>query len=248
MALYRLVIAYDGTAYAGWQRQRDRVTVAGMIEKRFEDVFQMPCRISGASRTDAGVHALGQVAKLSTELQVDARTLKQVLNAHLPSDILVRSIVRDDMFNPFEHVEEKTYWYHIFMKRPLPVYARYGWYVRQPMSIDDLDKSLQVFKGTHDFRAFCSVDDEDDITVRTINQIEFKYIRRLHAYRIIVKGAGFSRYMIRRIVGAAVTVALRKRLTIKDIHKTLQAALPNPLFQAAPACGLMLRKIVYGNH
>ena len=259
--MYRIIVAYDGTAYHGWQVQPDQPTVAGELSRRFFEVFGRPVTIIGASRTDAGVHALGQVALVKTDLDIDPERLMRAWNGLLPSDIIIRSIERigsagvvispsddpesspRDTFHPQRNVVQKTYWYHIAPVRPLPFMARYSAYYRFPFDVQKLQTGLELFVGTHDFRSFCTGDEL--ATVRTIDRITVEYLKRYGVYRISVVGAGFARYMIRRLVGAALFVATRPDLPLTTLTDVLSACDPLHKLPTAPAHGLLLRRILY---
>src|SRR5438128_2334288 len=149
MAVYKMVVAYDGTAYAGWQIQPDAVAIANVLQTTFFHVFHKSIKIIGASRTDAGVHALGQVASFVTDLSLDAKSMKKAWNNSLPGDILIRSLEKAaDTFHPQCMVRQKIYWYHFFVERPLPFVQRYGHYVYKKVDITALQKSLALFVGT----------------------------------------------------------------------------------------------------
>lgn len=244
MYKYKLVIAYDGTAYHGWQIQPDALTVAGVIQARFKKVFGRDCSMIAASRTDTGVHALGQVARIITDLCIDTFVLQRALNGALPSDIHIRSVTKiTDTFHPLYNVDYKIYYYHIFVRRPLPQWARYGHYTRK-FSVEKFKEALTIFVGTHDFRSFCTGDDKES-TIRTIQSIECVYDRRMCAYRVVIKGKSFLRYMIRRIVGAALHVAVSDEYEVSFLCKVLEEKNPEQLLPTAPAHGLLLRKIIY---
>jgi len=247
MAVYKMVVAYDGTAYHGWQRQPNAITVVQMLEATFKGVFKQEISISGASRTDAGVHALGQVASFSLSMQIAPDRLMFAWNNALPNDILIRemSIVADD-FNPRRRVVSKTYHYLFFNERPLPLGQQYGWYYSRPVDLDLLYQALQLFVGTHDFRSFCTGYDMQS-TVRRIDSIHLEYDERLQAHRIVVQGPGFLRYMIRRIVGACLAVASKDQFSCQDISIALEKKDPAQLLPNSPAKGLVLHKIVYEN-
>ncbi len=246
MQTYKIVIAYDGTAYHGWQVQPEAITVAGMLERRFKDVFKIPIKLIGASRTDAGVHALGQVASFSLESHIPAQAIEFAWNNALPQDILIRSVSEAPAdFHPQRHVKEKTYHYYFFDTQPLPFIGRYGYY-HGAFHRDTLVEALQVFVGTHDFRSFCT-GYEQESTVRTINNIKVQCFRRYGVYRIVVRGPGFLRYMIRRIVGACLEVASSQFLTIADLQSALDAKNPSQNLLVAPPRGLVLYGIEYSN-
>ncbi|MBP6870118.1 tRNA pseudouridine(38-40) synthase TruA [Candidatus Babeliales bacterium] len=245
MAVYKMVVAYDGTAYHGWQRQPDAITVVQTLETTFKAVFKQEISISGASRTDAGVHALGQVASFALDMQIAPDRLKFAWNNALPHDILIceMSFASDD-FNPRRRVFSKTYHYSFFTDRPLPLGQQYGWYFSRPVDLDVLHQALQLFVGTHDFRSFCTGYDMQS-TIRTIHSIHLEYDHNLHAHRIVVQGPGFLRYMIRRIVGACLAVASKDQFSCEDISIALAKKDPAQILPNSPAKGLLLYKIVY---
>ncbi len=245
MPKYKLIIAYDGTDYFGWQIQAGHTTVTGVLQDTFKQVFGKDIHIAGASRTDAGVHALGQTAVFDTDLNLDPADLRNAWQNSLPEAILLREItsVPPD-WNPRHKVKQKTYYYHFFQERPLPFAARYGWHYRYPVSLEKLNQCLNIFVGTHDFRSFCTGDDMES-TVRTIDAVGVEFLNTFNAYRITIKGPGFLRYMIRRIVGACLEVASRDTMTIDDLKIALEQKNPLQLLPTAPAKGLMLHDIMY---
>jgi len=246
MKRYKLTIAYDGTGYHGWQIQPKLTTITGLLQDHFYRTFQMPCQLVGASRTDAGVHALGQVAECRTNFDLEPEKLFYAWNNILPDDIVIRSLEKTrETFNLYKQVDYKIYYYHFFLKRPLPFVQRYGWFFRYPVDINKLSEALQIFVGTHDFRSFCTGDEMGTNTIRTINSTSIDYFRRFGLYRIAIKGPSFLRYMIRRIVGASIEVASRTNLSIEVLNKALAKKDPRLLLPNAPAKGLLLYKIVY---
>ncbi|MBV8660975.1 MAG: tRNA pseudouridine(38-40) synthase TruA [Candidatus Dependentiae bacterium] len=245
MAVYKMVVAYDGTAYHGWQRQPDAITVVQVLEETFKSVFKQKISISGASRTDAGVHALGQVAAFTLDMKIAPEILKFAWNNVLPLDILIHDIsIVSDNFNPRHGVISKTYHYVFFNKRPTPFTQRYGWYFSRPVDLDLLQEALQIFVGTHDFRSFCTGYDMHS-TVRTIHSIHVEYDDAAKTYKIVVKGPGFLRYMIRRIVGACLAVASKDQFSCEDIRIALAKKDPAQTLPNSPAKGLLLYEIQY---
>lgn len=244
MNTYKITVAYDGTNYYGWQIQPKGISIAQVLQDHFYRIFKRRIKLLGSSRTDAGVHAVGQVARFMTDLNISASKMKWAWNNALPSDIIIRDLKQvDPSFYPLKSVKQKTYFYHIFLKKPLPFVARYGWYISQKLNIDILRDCLAVFVGTHDFRSFSC--DEKDNTVRTIDSIKMRYVARFGCYQIEVKGQGFLRHMIRRIVGASVIIALSPERTMQEIQQALKVPNAQQTFFTAPALGLMLRKIIY---
>ncbi len=242
---YLILLAYDGTRYQGWQEQPHQSTVVDTLKNTFLETFGTPAFLYGASRTDSGVHALGQVAEVTSSFEIDPETLKRAWNGRLPQDIHIRkAVITPNEFNPRSCVREKTYYYHFFTQRALPHWARYGTVYWQALDFDKLKEALTLFEGTHDFRSFCTGDEQEN-TIRTINAIKLIYLKNFKTYRIVFQGPGFLRYMIRRIVGACMASAMRQEISLELLSKTLVSCDPHHTLPTAPAHGLVLRKIEY---
>jgi len=242
---YKLIVSYDGTDYAGWQSQGNGTTVAEALVKAFVDVFKSKPALRGISRTDAGVHAMGQVVILKTDVNIAPETLAFAWNNRLPDSIVIREACVVDLdFKLHDQVAEKTYYYHFFTKLPQPFVARYGWYCQSNLDLEKLKQALRVFVGTHDFRSYCTGDDWED-TVRTINSITLEYLAIYDMYRITIKGPRFLRYMIRRVVGASIQIASNPRQKIDILKQVMQQKDPQQTLLNAPSQGLMLYNIRY---
>jgi tRNA pseudouridine38-40 synthase len=245
MYYYRGIVAYDGTDYEGWQIQPNGRAVANRLASVFNTVFGHMPVIIGASRTDAGVHAQGQVIRIATPLNIDPHALEHAWNNRLPSSIMVRDLVAcDESFHPQKDVAYKTYWYHVSDTRPLPFAGRYVYRYRYAIDQQRLQESLNIFVGEHDFRSFCTGDDREN-TVRVIHAIRVEFAQQWQAYRIVVEGPGFLRYMIRRIVGAALEVSSREGSSLAILKEVLEQKDPEHSLPNAPAHGLMLAEILY---
>ena len=246
MTIYKIVVAYDGTDYRGWQRQKKGRTIIQGLKDSFFSAFCKKKTIVGASRTDAGVHAFGQVAKLSTNLPIDPETLASVWNNALPFDVVIRSVSgADQFFHPQKNVKQKVYHYDFFVHRVLPFEQRYGYHCRRSLCLSKLKAGLEVFVGTHDFRSFYTGADLGERTIRTIDSIDLKCLEEDKKYRIVVKGKSFLRYMIRRIVGGAFEIAIREDLDAHHLQKALEERNPVQNLPTAPAKGLCLYSINY---
>jgi tRNA pseudouridine38-40 synthase len=243
---YKLIVSYDGSAYSGWQVQHGKPSIAETMNHLFARVFKKEIKVLGASRTDAGVHALGQVVRVKTDLSITPEKLRWAWNNSLPEDISIRSLeLVDDTFNPFCHVQQKIYYYHFFLERPSPFLQRYGYYHAYPTDIQLLEQALQCFVGTHNFASFRSSEDTRPDTIRTIDAITLTHFKRYNIYRITVKGQKFLRHMIRRIVGASLAIASRPGVSIQLLHDTMKKCNPGHTLPNAPAKGLLLYKIIY---
>lgn len=246
MKRYKAIVAYDGTDYTGWIQQQNRPSIVQTLRDSFCKTFGSPVYILGASKTDAGVHALGQVAQCRTEVNIETARMCLAWNNALPPSIVIRSLVVDEQFHPHHQVKQKIYYYHFFVRRPLPLVARYGYYVTYPLDLNRLKGALTLFEGTHNFSAFYTGNDRGD-AVRTIDMIRLEYLPSYQAYRMVVAGERFLRHMVRRIVGAALAVASRGRITDADIRYALQTGVMHSKLPTAPAQGLLLRKVIYGS-
>jgi len=242
---YRCVVAYDGTAYYGWQEQKYEQTVAGTLQATFARVFGKNIKVVGASRTDAGVHAYHQVCRFLVDLDIDPAYMRRVWNASLPLDIHIRYLdYAPEGFHPQHNIESKQYYYHICDQRPLPFGSRYRWWLRYAFDPDLLERALHTCIGTHDFRSFCSGDYTGQSTVCTMYNIDVRHYRRYGVYQIRISGNRFMQHMVRRIVGAACDVA-RGRTSHDKLYVALHERDPQQHFMTAPGHGLLLRRITY---
>jgi tRNA pseudouridine38-40 synthase len=247
MKKFKAVIAYDGTDYHGWQSQKDKRTISQTIEKQYYLIFGQQIKLLGASRTDSGVHAAGQIAVFSCSTNLQPNKLVSILNNSLPPDIKIRSMKTcPDNFNPLQGVKEKVYLYHLFKRKPLPFFARFGWHFK---FIDQVDFSIFnnamcCFVGSHDFKSFCK-SEPGLSTTRTIDSIKIEKLDKLEVIRIKIIGKGFLRHQIRRIIGASLDVARRKELSIQQLKKQLESPRDQQAFTKAEGCGLCLWKISY---
>lgn len=239
-----LRIAYDGTNYKGWQKQPDQVTIEGLLNNRISKVLGENIEIIGASRTDAGVHALSNVAVFDTKTQIPAEKLALALNRRLPRDIVIQESKEvSPYFHPRDCKSIKTYEYHIYTTRhPLPTKRLYSYHVPHKLIIADMKKAAKYLIGTHDFKSFCLKKTQTLSTVRTIYKIDI--IKDTNDITFTVTGNGFLYNMVRCIIGTLIYVGrgVYPPDHVKEIlnNKDRQVAGPN-----APAQGLVLTKTQY---
>ncbi len=249
MKTYKIIVAYDGKRYHGWQIQPNDITIAQKLQDSFRSAFKKDIKIIGASRTDSGVHALGQVAKFQINFNINPNILLKSWNSILPQDILIRSLNHvDNNFHPQASVKEKTYYYNFCLKKPNPLISNYVYWIKQYrdnlIDLDKLNNALQVFIGTQDFRSFCT-GQEHKSTIKTIDSIKLVYLKRYQIYQIQFKGQSFLRYMIRRIAGACLYAANSSKINVQNLKIALKNKDPEQNLLTAPANGLILRKIIY---
>lgn len=252
MRKFKMIVAYDGTDYFGWQFQPNAVTVSSALQDIFEKTFGQKISITGASRTDSGVHALGQVATFRTDLNLEASKLMYALNYALPKSILIRSMEEvPASFHPCSNVLQKTYYYVLFLKQPLPMVSRFGWHYKCIGAVDwdKFNKALRLYIGEHDFSSFCKISKEDnDSPVRKIDEISLKKNDKMGAFMVSIKGKSFLRFQIRRMIGYALDVARRSDLSVDFIHDILENPNPAQTLLKADGSGLCLRKVIYNEN
>lgn len=248
MNRYKILISYNGKNYHGWQIQPKSITISKVLQDKFNSVFKKNIKIIGASRTDSGVHALGQVAKFDLDTDINSEILLKAWNRVLPTDILIRSLERVDLnFHPRKFVKEKIYYYNFSLIKPNPLIADYVyWLKNSKLDLNKLNVALKLFTGTHDFRAFVT-GKEGISTIKTVDSIETLYLKKFNIYQVQFKGKSFLRYMIRRIMGATLKIASSNNLNIDYLKDVLISCNPENNLCTAPGSGLILRKILYTN-
>jgi tRNA pseudouridine38-40 synthase len=249
MRKIKIIVAYDGTDFFGWQKQVKDVTISSTLEKSFYELFGQKITLIGCSRTDRGVHALWQVAIFKCEnLGISLEVMRVAWNNHLPSSILIRELSEaSEDFHPCFDVLQKTYYYHLFLNRPLPFFARFGWHYKfiDKVDFEQFYQALQLYVGEHDFASFCKVDDDAKNTVRRVDSIHVEKITKFNMLCIVIKGPGFLRFQIRRMVGYALDVARRDDLSIEYLNGLLKNPDHRQTLTKAEGCGLCLRKVIY---
>jgi tRNA pseudouridine38-40 synthase len=242
----KLIIAYDGIGFAGWQSQSHRNTIQDHIERAFERICGKPVRVHGAGRTDTGVHALAQCAHVDvTDYHFSAVRWTEALNALLPPAIRVlrcRYVSRD--FHARLSAKGKIYRYRIWSGPVLPP-LEYGraWHVASPLDLEVLKASAKHFVGTHDFAGFAANRGKrEKNTIRTIYAVRVR--RNGSCVTLDFDGNGFLYKMVRLIVGSLVKCALGK-LRVEDLTNHLASAQAGTPRLAAPAEGLFLVRVCY---
>jgi tRNA pseudouridine38-40 synthase len=248
MNFYKIIVSYDGTDFSGWQIQPYAPTISSSIQNTFEKVFNQKITVVGASRTDTGVHALGQVARFCANIPLSDQELLTVLNRRMPKSIALRSLeTMPHYFHPCTNVIQKTYHYVLFYRRPLPFIARFGWHYEFVHQVDweKFHACLACYQGEHDFASFCKIERDDISSVRTIDNITLKRLPRFGAMLVTIYGKSFLHFQIRRMIGYALEVARRQDLTVDYITYILKNPNPVQTLVKADASGLCLRKVTY---
>jgi tRNA pseudouridine38-40 synthase len=243
---YRSVLEYDGTDFSGWQFQPKYRTVCGELEKTLAALFAETIKVTCAGRTDAGVHATGQVISFKAERTFPIERLALALNAHLPQDITARDAeIVEDGFSARHHAKRRIYEYVILNRRtPSATLRRSAHHVWRPIDRTLFERAAQDLIGKHDFVAFCGVLPDRGGTVRTILAIETERTGELFKIRVI--GDGFLHRQIRITVGTLVEIATGQR-PIDDIPRILASKDRREAGYTAAAAGLYLAGVEYPN-
>ena len=236
-----MCVAYDGTAYSGWQVQDNAPTIEGELNKALTDLTGTPTEVIGASRTDAGVHSLSSMCVFDTDMKMPADKYSFALNTRLPEDIRVvwsREAATD--FHPRRCSTEKTYEYHIYNAEFMPPTKRlYAFHERRPLDIALMNKGAAYLIGEHDFKSFCSVNTTAETTVRTITDIRVD--KESDEVIISVTGTGFLYNQVRIIAGTLMWVGLGIRQP-EEVKTMLEACNREAAGPTAPAHGLLLKE------
>jgi tRNA pseudouridine38-40 synthase len=240
----RFLVAYDGTTFAGWQEQADRSTVQGELSQVLAHLEGRRIVVYGAARTDAGVHAEGQVVHCRLDRTWDPPQLQRAINAHLPTEIRVREVEPcPPSFHAGYGVQAKTYRYRLMTAAVShPLLARYAWHYPYPFDVAKLNQELGAFVGKHDFAGFTVEDRDARTTQRTIlsTWLEVEEER----LDIFIRGDGFLRYQVRTMV-SGVLDTVRGRLPVGTVADLLASRNRQLIGAPAPAKGLTLMKVEY---
>jgi tRNA pseudouridine38-40 synthase len=244
MRRLRLGVAYDGTDLCGWQRQDNGPTVQAHIEDAVEQMTGVKTFVRGAGRTDAGVHALGQVAHFDTEAQIPLHGFLKGLNSNIPRQIAITSVVEAAAdFDARFSARGKLYRYTIW-NAPVraPLIDRYAWHARRPLDLAPMREAAAAMVGKHDFSAFRAADCERKTTVRTVTRVDVQ--RQGDAVTVEVEADAFLKNMVRIIVGTLAYAGWAK-LSPAEIAHILAAGDRTRAGQTAPALGLTLVRVDY---
>jgi tRNA pseudouridine38-40 synthase len=242
---FKIIIEYDGTHFSGWQRQADKKTIQGELEKTLTRIMNQDIRITGSGRTDAGVHALGQVANFHALTDMDPHGIKKAVNSIIKDPIVIREchVVDDDFHAQYDAVSKEYYYYILNREDPSAIGASFQWHIRQPLDIGLMKQCCQVIVGVYDFRSFENTGSPRSTTIR---EIIFSEIRHLEENRLvfIIRANGFLKYMVRNLIGTIV-LAGHKKITVQEFKHILEARDRTKAGPTAPPHGLFLKQVHY---
>ena len=242
----KLTIEYDGSGYAGWQRQKNGLSVQQVVEEAIAAATGQQTVVYAAGRTDAGVHALGQVVHFDTQTTIPPEKISYALNTFLPEDIRIASSceTREDFHARFG-AKAKTYVYTFYnAQHASALYRNLSAHARGEIDIDAMKQAAKQIVGTHDFASFCASGSEVETTVRTAYSLEIN--NEPPFIRLEITGSGFLYNMVRIIAGVLLDVG-KGKLSPKDVADIMQANDRRKASATAPACGLVLKQIYYDN-
>lgn len=245
---YVLKVSYDGTDYAGWQRQKNAVSVQEKIEEAIEKALKTTVRVTGSGRTDAGVHAAGQTFHFDGDFTVPPEKMPDCLNKFLPPDIRVlQGWNADAAFDCNRSAKRKTYCYHFYeSEREMPLKERYAVRVENIPSIQRLQAMAKLFEGEHDFKAFCASGSSVKTTVRTVYEVRVEESKTYESrdIKMFVTGNGFLYNMVRTMAGELLDLASGKR-TKESLFLAFETGKRELLGKTMPAKGLTLIQVEY---
>ena len=246
---YVLKIAYDGTAYAGWQRQKNAPTVQQILEETILSALGQDLRVTASGRTDAGVHAAGQVCHFDSDaITVPPEKMPDCLNRFLPPDIrIVEGWGADETFDANRSAKRKTYCYSLYVSpREMPLKERFAVRIDNAPSQAQLQEIAHLFEGEHDYKAFCASGSSVKTTVRTVYEVRVEESESFSSrdIRIYVTGNGFLYNMVRTMAGTILAIADGKR-TKEDLLSAYQTGERSLLGKTMPAKALTLMDVKY---
>ncbi len=239
MKRIRLTVAYDGTNYNGWQVQPNGITIEGVLNRALAELTGEPVTVIGASRTDSGVHSLGNVAVFDTETRIPPDKISYALNQRLPDDIVVQhSCEVPPDFHPRRCASRKTYEYKILNRTfPMPLRRFDTYFYHRRLNVADMQEAARLLVGEHDFKSFCAIHTQAKSTVRTIYSLTVEKQGDLIVIR--VTGSGFLYNMVRILAGTLLQAGSGERKP-GEMTQILNAADRSAAGPTAPACGLTM--------
>jgi len=243
MARFKLYIEYEGTRYSGWQVQKNVRTVQGKLLEAADKIFKNEkVDIQGSGRTDAGVHAICQVAHLEAKSVLAPEIIRMKFNDELPSDINILEVEKiHSKFHARHDATSRSYLYQISTRRTA-FGKNYVWWIKDKLNFTKIQSAANLFRGMHDFVSFTDEDHEEKSTKVLIEDIQLKEDGELVLARII--GSHFLWKMVRRMVGVLVEIG-RGRLTEQDLRRFLNSKSNEPAKFTAPPSGLFLEQVIY---
>lgn len=245
MRNFKITVEYDGAAYCGWQRQVNGVSIQQILEEAVSLITSGKVTLIGSGRTDAGVHALNQVANFKSSTKLPAEKIFRGINSVLPPDVVVKKLEEVPLdFHAQRDVQSKIYVYRICNQNLRPALGReYSWFIRYALDLEKMREAANLLLGTHDFSCFCATGTDVKDRIRTLTGIEIT-TGPGGLIEITVEARGFLKYMVRNIVGTLVDVARGKREPA-EMPEIIDSRNRDIAGATAPARGLFLKEVKY---
>lgn len=247
MTNYKVTLKYDGKPYRGWQKQGNTGdTIQERIEKILEDITGKKVEIHGSGRTDAGTHAIGQVANFKINYQKSPEKLMEEINERLPETIAITNIeIVEPNFHSRLHAVSKTYEYTIWNSKTPPVFDRkYSFWIKEPLNIKNMIEASKFFIGEHDFKGLTANKKSKKSTTRTIHSINFHYDENKEKITVSFEGNGFLYQMVRIIMGTLIEVGEGKK-HYNSMTKIIESKEREKAGFTAPSHALLLKEVKY---
>jgi tRNA pseudouridine38-40 synthase len=245
MKNYLATVRYNGKQFSGWVKQNNAKTIQGTIEKAIKKVIKNDnFKTIGASKTDAGVHAFDQKVLFVLEFEPQLEGFRKALNSNLRPDIYIADFVEVSSDFKIRNNKSKTYTYEINFGEYDLLSNDFEWRITNKFDVNKFTEAMKLFVGTHDFKNFCGLKEEEMVDIKTIREIfEITFELKEHKIKTFITGKGFIRYQIRMMVGAAAAYATGK-IDLQNISNVLNLVEPKMKYIANPE-GLMLKEIKY---
>ncbi|MDB5034624.1 MAG: truA 2 [Chlorobi bacterium] len=242
MPRYKLLLEYEGTRFSGWQVQQGAKSIQGSLISAARDAFNNVGEVMGSGRTDAGVHALGQVAHIDLPMQIPVQKILFGLNDNLPADInIISATPQNDRFHARHDATGRSYLYQISLRRT--AFGKpFVWWVRDPLDIGRMRRAVIGATGMHDYRGFTDMSPSEGSTKVLVESIEIATVDQMLLIRI--RGSHFLRKMVRRIVGTLVEIG-RGKLPAGAVNDALESPGSMSMNYTAPPSGLFLDQVIY---
>jgi tRNA pseudouridine38-40 synthase len=241
----RLTIAYDGTGYYGWQRQPDKKTIQGVVEEKIGIMVGDKVSLIASGRTDAGVHALNQVANFKVCSNITPYSFFKGLNSLLPDSILIKEArYMPATFHSRYDTKSKVYEYRVYSdKLESPFFRHYAWHISRYLDLEPMKECMEIIRGIHDFSVFCSDGDNKNDNIRTVINAEI-IPRGPHWLYFVFEADGFLRHMVRNIMGAIIMAGLSE-IRVDYFKDILESKYRRKAGIKAPPGGLYLKRVKY---
>ena len=242
---FKIIVEYDGTHFFVCQKQKDKKTIQGEIEKVLSRILNQDIKITGSGRTDSGVHAFGQVANFHAKTEMEPPLLKKAVNSMIKDPIVLRDCCRvdNDFHAQYDAVSKEYHYYILNREDPSAIGALFQWHIRQSLNIGLMKQCCQAIMGVYDFRSFENAGSPRSTTIREVMRSEINLLDE-NRLVFIIRANGFLKYMVRNLMGTLVLAGKRK-ISVQEFKDILKAKDRTKAGPTAPPHGLFLKQVNY---